>query len=146
MFVQKPTDFGAFVVQVLAQSTRKSQRLEQDVLRRCLGLASSFLVTDTTMQSDQGIDTWFIGFSRLIDILVALHARNELELETMNAASKACSECWGAAGSWRGLEECREGVRAVAKKLQKLLDPNGTTYRGLCYASPLIYHLNLGYR
>jgi len=132
----KPTDFGAFVIQVLAQSTRKSQRLDQDVLRRCLGLASSFLVTDTTMQPDQGIDTWFVGFSRLIDILVALHARNELELETINAASKACSECWGAAGSWRGLEECREGVRAVAKKLQKLLDSNGTTYRGESVYAP----------
>jgi len=88
------------------------------------------------MQPDQGIDTWFLGFSRLIDILVALHARNELELETMNAASKACSECWGAAGSWRGLEECREGVRAVAKRLQKLLDPNGTTYRGESVYAP----------
>ena len=133
--MQNPTNFGAFVLQVLAQSTRKSQRIDQGVLRQCLGLASSFLVTDTTMQPDQGIDTWFVGFSRLVDVLVALHARNELEHETIDAASKACSECWSASGSWRGLEECREGVRSVAKKLQKLLDANGRTYRGSCYST-----------
>jgi len=82
------------------------------------------------MNPEQGVATWFVGFSRLVDILVALHARNELEHETVDAASKACSECWSAAGSWRGLDECREGVRAVAIKLKKLLDPNGRTYRG----------------
>jgi hypothetical protein len=82
------------------------------------------------MNPEQGINTWFVGVNRLVDVLVALHIRNELDHETVNAASKACSECWSAAGSWRGLEECREGVRTVAKKLQKLLDPNGTTYRG----------------
>jgi hypothetical protein len=134
--MQKPTDFGAFVIQILSQSTRKSQRIDQDVLRQCLGLASSFLLTDTSMNPEQGISTWFLGVNRLVDVLVALHTRNELDHETVNAASKACSECWSAAGSWRGLEECREGVRTVAKKLQQLLDPNRTTYRGSYYTPP----------
>ncbi|KAJ3714418.1 hypothetical protein C8R42DRAFT_646362 [Lentinula raphanica] len=55
-----------------------------------------------------GINTWFIGFSRLIDVVIALHARGKLDIEMMNAASKACSECWSAAGAWKGLEESRE--------------------------------------
>ncbi|KAF5388119.1 hypothetical protein D9615_000426 [Tricholomella constricta] len=126
----KPTDFSSFVVQVLAHSTRESPVLDQRVLRQCLGLSSSFLVTDSTTNPDTGINTWTVGFTRLVDVLVALHARNELELETVNAASRACSECWSASGSWRSLAECREGVRIVATKLKKLLDPNGRTYRG----------------
>ncbi|KAJ3775857.1 hypothetical protein FB446DRAFT_606707, partial [Lentinula raphanica] len=66
----------------------------------------------------------------LIDVVIALHARGELDIEMMNAASKACSECWSAAGAWKGLEESREGVRKVVGKLKKLLDENGRTYRG----------------
>ncbi|RDB22697.1 hypothetical protein Hypma_010182 [Hypsizygus marmoreus] len=125
-----PTDYGSFVVQVLARSTRESQVLDQHVLRQCLGLASSFLVTDATMNPQSGVHSWNTGFTRLVDLLVALHARNELELETVNAASRACSECWSASGAWRGFEDCREGVRAVAAKLKRLLDPSGRTYRG----------------
>lgn len=90
------------------------------------------------MNPPQGVDTWFTGFSRLIDLVVALHARNELELETMNAASKACAECWAVAGVWRGLESCRDGVRTVASRLKKLLDPNGRTYHGNSINSDVI--------
>lgn len=83
------------------------------------------------MNPERGINTWCIGFNRLVDVLVALHARGELELETVNEASKACSECWqSVAGSWRELDKCRDGVRAVAAKLKKLLDENGRTYHG----------------
>ncbi|KAJ7904537.1 hypothetical protein B0H14DRAFT_2310485, partial [Mycena olivaceomarginata] len=106
--------------------------LDQETLRTALALASSFLVTDTATNSDPhvGSDTWFVGLNQLIDLLVALHARDELEIETINAASKACSECWSVAGTWRGLEECREGVRKVGVKIKRLLDENGITYRG----------------
>lgn len=82
------------------------------------------------MDPDNGINTWFVGFSRLIDVVVALHARSELDIDTMNAASKACSECWSVSGAWKGLEGCRDGVRKVAIKLKRLLDENGRTYRG----------------
>lgn len=126
--MQNSTDFGAFVVQSITRTS--SSRLDQGVLRQCLGLSSSFMVTDATMNPEGGTGTWFVGFSRLVDLLVALHARNELELETFNVASKACSECWGAAGMWRGLEDCRNGVRTVAEKLKDMLDPNGRTYKG----------------
>ncbi len=66
-----------------------------------------------------------------MDVVVALHARGELELESLSEASKACSECWTAAGTWRGMEDCREGVRTIAGKLKKLLDEGGRTYRGM---------------
>ncbi|KAG5643963.1 hypothetical protein DXG03_009314 [Asterophora parasitica] len=131
----KPTDFGLFVVQLLAKSTRESTGLDQHVLRQALGLSSSFLVTDATM-NDGGAHTWLVGFSRLVDVVVALHARSELELETVNAAARACSDCWGASGSWQNLAHCRDGVRTVAHRLKKLLDPNGRTYRGQPVYSP----------
>jgi len=37
---------------------------------------------------ERGISTWSVGFRRLVDLVVVLHARNELELETVCAASK----------------------------------------------------------
>ncbi len=104
--------------------------IDQRVLRQCLGLASSFLLTDTTINPLTGADTWYIGFSRLVDIVVALHARDELELDTVNTASSACSECWMVAGSWRSLLDCRNKVKEVATKLRRILDPNNRTYRG----------------
>ncbi|KAG6821262.1 hypothetical protein H0H93_002372 [Arthromyces matolae] len=125
-----PTDFGDFVVQFLAQSTRDSQTIDQRVLRQCLGLSSSFLVSDTTTNPTTGIHSWSIGLNRLVDVCVALHKRNQLELETVNSASRACSECWSVSGSWRGLADCRDGVRKAAEKLKTVIDTNGRTYRG----------------
>ncbi|KIJ20040.1 hypothetical protein PAXINDRAFT_166207 [Paxillus involutus ATCC 200175] len=126
-----PTDYGQFVVDVLAKMTRDSGAIDQAILRRAIGLASSYLVTDASTNSESGISTWQTGFSRLVDIVVVLHHRGELELETVNEASKACSECWSVAGTWRGMEDCRQGVREVAGKLKKLLDePNRRTYKG----------------
>jgi hypothetical protein len=82
------------------------------------------------MNPERGMNTWTVGFNRLVDVVVALHGRGELEFETVNQASKACSECWAVAGLWRGLDEAREAVRGVAMKLKKLLDENGKTYKG----------------
>ena len=110
--------------------TRESKSVDQVLLRRCIGLSSSYLVTDTSMNPEGGMASWTIGFNRLVDVIVALHAVGELEFETVNQASKACSECWTVAGSWRGLDQAREGVRGVATKLKKLLDENGKTYKG----------------
>jgi len=124
------TNYGDFVLKVLPRMTRQSSRLDQTILRQCIGLSSSFLVTDTTTDPDHGLHSWSVGFGRLVDIVVALHAKEELELETVDAASKACSECWSVGGSWRGLEECQEVVKKTALKLKRLLDENGRTYRG----------------
>jgi hypothetical protein len=82
------------------------------------------------MNPECGTSTWYVGFNQLVDVMVALHARGDLEVETVNTASKACSECWNIAGSWKGLEVCRDGVRTVAAKLKKLLDESGRTYKG----------------
>ncbi|KAF8897551.1 hypothetical protein BD779DRAFT_386590 [Infundibulicybe gibba] len=125
-----PTDYGTFVVEILARMKRNSHPFDQKMLRQCIDLSSSYLITDATMNPDGGTASWYVGFSRLVDVVVALHARDELELETLSAASKACSECWTVAGTWRGLEDCREKVRSVAAKLKKLLDENGRTYKG----------------
>ncbi|KAK0486979.1 hypothetical protein EDD18DRAFT_1192671 [Armillaria luteobubalina] len=123
------TDYSAFVLKILRSQPNV---IDQSLLRHCIGLSSSYLVTDTTTASSQttGIQTWYLGFSRLVDVVVALHSLGSLELETVNAASKACSECWTVAGSWKGLEMGREHVREVAGKLRRLLDENGRTYRG----------------
>lgn len=82
------------------------------------------------MNPTGGIISWTAGLNQLVDVLAALHSRGELELETVNAASKACSECWSVAGNWRGLEESRETVRRVAARLKALLDENGSTFGG----------------
>jgi len=125
-----PTDYSAFVLQMLSRMTRSPGSIDQRVLRQCLALSSSYLITDSTMHPSRGLTTWHTGFSRLIDILVALHARGELELDTVNEASKACSECWTVAGAWREMEGGRESVKGVAARLKGLLDENGKTYRG----------------
>jgi hypothetical protein len=124
------TDFADLVLRKLASMTRRQGRINQETLRHMLGLASSYLVTDVSTSATDGVQTWATGFHRLVDVLVALHALDELELATVDAASKACSECWSVAGSFRGLDECRECVREVAAKLKTLLDPNGRTYKG----------------
>ena len=82
---------------------------------------------------ERGISTWSVGFRRLVDLVVVLHTRNELELETVSAASKACSECWTAAGNWPKLNECRNLVRDMGGRLKKVLDSNERTYRGTCF-------------
>lgn len=110
--------------------TRSSGGIDQKMLRQCLGLSSSYLVSDVTMNPESGLNTWFTGFSRLVDVLAALHGRGELELESISEASKACSECWSVAGVWREMSESRECVGQIAVKLKSLLDENGRTYRG----------------
>ncbi|EJD01164.1 uncharacterized protein FOMMEDRAFT_21608 [Fomitiporia mediterranea MF3/22] len=125
----EPTNFGKIVVNALAAMT-KNGGIDQRLLRMYLTMTPSYLVMDTSMNSEGGKTSWRTGFMRLVEVLVALHKRGELELETVNEASKACSECWSISGSWRGLEECKETIREVAAKLKTLLDPNGRTFQG----------------
>jgi len=117
-------------VDILANQNQLSGTIDQAVLIDCLGLSSSFLMTDVTMNPTTGLASWSTGFNRLVDIMVVLHRRGQLELSTVNAASKACSECWSVAGSWRNMEEVRQCVKIVARKLQDLLDENGSTFGG----------------
>jgi hypothetical protein len=126
----QPTNFETYVVEVLNSMTARSSTIDQEVVRQCLGLSSSYLISDTTTNPTEGMSSWGAGLSHIVDVLTALHSRGELELETINAASRACSECWTVAGNWRGLEGGRECVRKVALQLKSLLDENGRTYRG----------------
>ena len=87
-------------------------------------------MTDVTMNPSTGLASWNVGLNRLIDIMVALHKKELLELSTVNAASRACSECWSIAGSWRNMDEVHQCIKHVATKLQALLDENGRTYKG----------------
>lgn len=82
------------------------------------------------MNTESGLVSWQRGFNRLVDVLVALNARGELEVETVSVASKACSECWSVTGTWREVEIGRDGVREIAKRLKEILDENGRTYHG----------------
>ncbi|TCD69697.1 hypothetical protein EIP91_006714 [Steccherinum ochraceum] len=81
--ISPSTDFHAFVLSSLSRMTRSTGAVDQAGIRRCFGLASSYLVTDTTMNMEGGLNTWYTGFTRLVDVLVALHGRGELELETL---------------------------------------------------------------
>jgi hypothetical protein len=125
-----PTDYGAVVVALVGKMTRETGAIDQNQIRHALALAASHLLADTATDAERGGARWAAGLHRLVDILVALHARDELELATVNEASRACAECWSVAGAWRGLEPCRDGVRGAAAKLKTLLDANGRTFRG----------------
>ncbi|KAJ7129646.1 hypothetical protein C8R44DRAFT_700591 [Mycena epipterygia] len=129
---QSSTDFSRFVLDAIKSTTGTSSTLDQEVLRTALALSSSYLVTDTSTNPDPhaGSTTWFVGLNQLVDLLVALHAREELELETVNAASNGRPECWTVAGTWKEMEPCRESVRKVGAKLRGLLDEGGHTYGG----------------
>ncbi|KAH8830926.1 hypothetical protein DL96DRAFT_1594842 [Flagelloscypha sp. PMI_526] len=106
-------------------------KIDQPLLRQCLLLSASHLITDSTTRwsTQSGIDAWLVGFERLVDIVVALDAKDDLELETLDAASRACHECWQL-GTNYGLAESRNGVRKVATKLKSILDESGRSYRG----------------
>jgi hypothetical protein len=86
------------------------------------------------MDPQHGLSTWSLGLSRIVDVVLALHARDELEVATLSAASMACSECWTTAGSFKGMQDSRAKVREIGNKLKKLLDPNRRTYKGLSSA------------
>jgi len=131
-----PTDYGAFVLKAMAGMTLTSNAIDQRLLRYYIGLASSYLVMDSCTNREGGIQSWSVGFNRLIDVVAALHSRDELELETVNEASRACSECWSVASTWQGLDDIKETVRVIAGKLKTILDPNGITYRGQSVYTP----------
>ncbi|GJE83982.1 hypothetical protein PsYK624_000560 [Phanerochaete sordida] len=128
--VAAPTDYEAFVTASVARMTGAGGSVDQRVLRQCFGLASSYLMTDASMDPNGNITSWTAGFNRLVDLLVVLHHRGTAELDTVNAASKACSESWSVAGNWRELGDAKDLIRAIAVRLKGILDDNGRTYRG----------------
>jgi hypothetical protein len=136
-----PTDYQRTVIE-------SDNSDDQESVRYLLALASAHLISDITTniktdtESDQlkrgqaaaaGLETWSKGFYLLADHILRLHNANELHLDTLNEASRACSECWMVAASWpAGVlgEQSRDVVRKIAAMLRSILDPNRTTYRG----------------
>nr|GAT59442.1 predicted protein [Mycena chlorophos] len=117
------TNYARFVVAAVKAATT-GLKLNQEVLRTALSLCSSYLVTDTSTNDDptSGSQTWFTGLNQLVDLLVALHARDELEIDTLNAASMACSELerseqLGRVGRvQRGSPQSRDQAAAAARR------------------------------
>lgn len=124
------TNFGDLVVNALKAMNEQEGTINQERLRMYLTLAPSYLLLDNSTNSSGGIASWSLGFRRLVAVLIPLHNLGKLELETVNAASKSCSECWSIASSWRNMENCRNTIREVAGELKNLLDENGRTYQG----------------
>ncbi|KAJ3539780.1 hypothetical protein NMY22_g4586 [Coprinellus aureogranulatus] len=105
--------------------------IDQDILRQSLRLASSFLLADSTLNPELGLETWATGLGRLVDIVLALHQIDALEVETMCVAATALHDCWVAGGTFPGLEASRIRIREDGQKLKKLLDdPNRKIYKG----------------
>ncbi|CAK5263047.1 unnamed protein product [Mycena citricolor] len=76
------TDFARFVVDTIKASSSLALNENQAVIRSALALSPTFLLTDNCTNPDSsGSDTWLLGLNHLADILVALHARNELEVD-----------------------------------------------------------------
>lgn len=128
--VAAPTDYEAFVTASVARMTGAGGSIDQRVLRQCFGLASSYLMTDASMDASGSLASWTAGFNRLVDLLIVLHHRGTAELDTVSAASKACSESWSVSGNWRDLGDAKDHIRAIAVRLKGILDDNGRMYHG----------------
>ncbi|CEL59525.1 hypothetical protein RSOLAG1IB_03458 [Rhizoctonia solani AG-1 IB] len=128
----KAVSYDEYVIRMTALMTKEKGSIDQTSLCRTVGLAPSYLILDTTTLSSAaaGIRTWASGFHRLVDIMLVLHKRDELQIETLSRASQACSECWTMTCTFQGLEDARAGVRSIAARLQSVLDPNGIEYKG----------------
>ena len=124
-------DFHSAVVNALGDMTRTSGTIDQTMLRRLLMLTPAYLIVDNTINAEGGLARWSAGFNRLVDVLLALHAKEQLETETVNEASKACSECWSVSGTYRGLTtDGRDVVRGIGARLKTILDADGRKYKG----------------
>lgn len=124
-------DFHSVVVNALGDMTRTSGTIDQTMLRRLLMLTPAYLIVDNTINPESGLTRWASGFNRLVDVLLALHAKEQLETETVNEASKACSECWSVSGTYRGLTaDGRDVVRGIGMALKTILDADGRKYKG----------------
>ncbi|KZO98185.1 hypothetical protein CALVIDRAFT_479224 [Calocera viscosa TUFC12733] len=107
-------------------------RVDQTLLRRWLTLTPTFLLLDSSSHpSPSGLLSWQLGLQALINLMLALHTRNQLEWETMNAASRALAECWSICLCWTGMELAKGAVQGAGGKLKAVLDRDDPTrYKG----------------
>ena len=124
-------DFQSAVVYAIGSMTRTSGSIDQEMLRRLFMLTPAYLIVDNTINSEGGLARWSAGFNGLVDVVLALHKKEQLETETVNEASKACSECWSVSGTYRGLTtDGRAVVRGIGARLKTILDADGRKYKG----------------
>ena len=82
----EPTNFGKIIVDALAAMTKNGGSIDQRLLRMYLTMTPSYLVMDSSMNSEGGIASWRTGFMRLVEVLVALHKpKNEMEMEILSS-------------------------------------------------------------
>lgn len=123
-----------------------SGTIDQSQLRQLVALAPSYLVLDSTTYptTAEGVAEWSQGMNRICDgtsfqlklmsgachgrcehstkrlsVVVALHRKLALELETLNEVSRSCAESWVVCGSWRGLDSGRTAIQRVAARLKE---------------------------
>ncbi|EJU06402.1 hypothetical protein DACRYDRAFT_19572 [Dacryopinax primogenitus] len=112
--------------------TEPRETIDQVVLRRWLLLLPTFLLLDTsTHPAPSGLLSWQLGLHSLISLMLALHAQDQLEWDTMNAASRALAECWSISLCWNGMEAAKGVVQSAGGRLKAVLDKDDPTrYKG----------------
>jgi len=129
----KGLSFNDAVLKILSRRTQSSGTIDQKELRNVIALAPSYLLVDSTVHptTADGVNQWALGFNRLCEVIIALHRKSDLELETLNEASRACAEAWSICGSWRGLDAGRNVIGNISTRLREnVLDPDGVSYKG----------------
>lgn len=71
-----------------------------------------------------------------MDVLAALHASSQLELETVQAVNAVLSECWSNTFTIQGTDFAQDKIKGLAGRLRKLLDNGESTSK----ANPPTYH------
>ncbi|KAG9012653.1 hypothetical protein FRB94_005263 [Tulasnella sp. JGI-2019a] len=125
-------NYNSTVIHILGRISA-SGTIDQTKLRQLVILAPSYLVLDSTTYptTAEGVAEWSQGMNRICDVVIALHRKSALDLETLNEVSRSCAESWVICGSWRGLDSGRTAIQRVAGRLKEnVLDADGVRYKG----------------
>jgi len=113
-----------------SQAEQPTSSIDQNLLRECIRLAGSFLLTDTSMNPEGGLQTWSTGMKQLVEVVIALHKTGTLEVATMAVTSKACEECWVNSMNFPGLRGASTLMKELGLRLRDLLDEDKKSYKG----------------
>ncbi|KIO25024.1 hypothetical protein M407DRAFT_25664 [Tulasnella calospora MUT 4182] len=131
--IGKGLNFNETALKVLSNMTQNGGSIVQADLRKLIALSPSYLIVDSTVHPNaaDGVNQWALGLNRLCEVIIALHRKEELELETLNETSRACAEAWSITSSWRGMERGKAVIGDLSARLREhVLDPDGLTYKG----------------
>jgi len=134
-YVPRPTglNFQEGVNRALSRMTAAHNAIDQVRLRYWLSLSPSFLMLDvsTTSPPTLGIERWKNGLHSLVNVVVALHAKDQLEFETIDEAARALAQCWSITLGWTGMDYAQVSVQQVGEKLTSVLDiDDRSRYKG----------------